>query len=263
MPNIHVITHDRTIRVYDFSKAKKKISIGRGKDNDIVLRDHTVSRNHAEILKTREGYLITDLGSFNGTLVNEESIPSALLKHDDQIRIGLNKLTFLTKKEGALTSAAPFLLTSEGDNQDDIQQIIKSSPQDGLGVSAELLISGKAQEGPRESAFSIPSEGIAEQAPLRSDFSSVGRSNKVLFVLYEISRQLNSIPDFNELLKKIMDLIFMVIDADYGFLVLSGQGENDLMSVVVKYKDNQIADNRQLKASRTIIGKVINDKVPF
>ena len=39
-------------------------------------------------------------------------------------------------------------------------------------------------------------------------------------MLYEISKQLNVVQDFNELLKKIMDLLFMVIDADSGFLVL-------------------------------------------
>jgi len=57
--------------------------------------------------------------------------------------------------------------------------------------------------------------------------SSLERNNKVLYVLYEISRQLNSIHDFNELLNRIMDLIFVVIDADYGFLVLTGEEGTD------------------------------------
>jgi len=46
---------------------KNEITIGRGTENDIVLLDQTISRNHARIAKTREGYLLTDLGSFNGT----------------------------------------------------------------------------------------------------------------------------------------------------------------------------------------------------
>jgi adenylate cyclase len=86
--------------------------------------------------------------------------------------------------------------------------------------------------------------------------------NKVLFVLYEISKQLNSILDLHELLNKIMDLIFMVIDADYGFLILTGEEENgELIPVVVKYRDDKERDRRELKASQTIINKVINDKV--
>ena len=54
----------------------------------------------------------------------------------------------------------------------------------------------------------------------------------------------------------------MVIDADYGYLILTG-GEEDkeLIPVVVKCKDDQIGDKKELKASRTIINQVIRDKV--
>jgi len=84
----------------------------------------------------------------------------------------------------------------------------------------------------------------------------------VLFVLYEISRHLHQIHDFNELLRKIMDLIFIVIDADYGFLVLAGGPNGDnLIPVVVKHKTEHGKSKREVKASRTLIDKVINDKV--
>jgi len=106
---------------------------------------------------------------------------------------------------------------------------------------------------PKEAAISaLPEETQAE----------LERRNKVLFVLYEISRQLNTIHDFRELLKIIMDLIFMVISADYGFLVLIGDGtEDQLIPVVVKYRGNQEKNKGELKASQTLIHKVIHGKV--
>jgi adenylate cyclase len=112
-------------------------------------------------------------------------------------------------------------------------------------------------------------ENLAENADKKNgrpkisfDVPSLERTNKVLFVLYEISRQLSSIQDFNGLLKKIMDLIFLVIDADYGFLFLKREESNDsLIPVVVKYRDDHIAKGGRAKASRTIIQKVIRDKV--
>jgi adenylate cyclase len=59
-----------------------------------------------------------------------------------------------------------------------------------------------------------------------------------------------------------MDLIFMVIDADYGFLILRGdKGKDDLTPVVVKVKDEHVKEKGELKASRTIVNKVIQDKV--
>jgi len=259
MPNIHVASNDG--RAYNFPIIKDEISIGRGKDSDIVLKDDTVSRNHARITKSEEGYLLTDLGSFNGTKVNEKSIQSTLLKHDDQIEIGLTKLTFLTKEETKPSPADSVSLTPETGYEED-QQIVGSSPQTGLRGSKELLISAEPPISYKESSVSEPSAEAIQQSRSGADLSSLERSNKVLFVLYEISRQLNSIQDFNELLKKIMDLIFKVIDADSGFLILTGEeGEDDLTPVVVKYKDDQGKGKGQLRASRTIINKVINDKV--
>jgi len=54
----------------------------------------------------------------------------------------------------------------------------------------------------------------------------------------------------------------MVISADYGFLVLTGdETEDQLIPMVVKYRDNREKDSGKLKASQTLIHKVIHDKV--
>jgi len=261
MPNLHIISSDG--RIYDLPILKNEITIGRSKDNDIVLADHAVSRNHARIIKTKEGFLLSDLGSFNGTEVNEKPIQSALLKHDDQIKIGHAKLTFLTKKKLDPSLSQSLILTPETDDEKEAQKIVKSSPEDdGQKDSHDLLISVEPRKTPQDSDLSAPAEKEKRPSEIKEDLSSLERSNKVLFVLYEISRHLNAIQDFKELLKKIMDLIFMVIDADYGYLILTGDEEdNELIPVVIKCKDDQIEDKRELKASRTIINKVIHDKV--
>jgi adenylate cyclase len=59
-----------------------------------------------------------------------------------------------------------------------------------------------------------------------------------------------------------MDLIFMVIDADFGFVILTGDTEKDeLTPVVVKAKDGTPGAEGKIKASRTMINKVIHDKI--
>ncbi|MEJ2024363.1 MAG: adenylate/guanylate cyclase domain-containing protein, partial [Deltaproteobacteria bacterium] len=135
------------------------------------------------------------------------------------------------------------------------QRIVESSPREPSGKSPDLLTSlaiGNNRKGPDRT----PS--ITRQATL----TDLSRMNKVLFVLYEISRQLNQIADFDQLLRKIMDLIFMVIDADYGFLVLlGGRNEEELVPVVVKKLENLDQETGELKASKTLIRKVIQDKV--
>ena len=66
-----------------------KISIGRSKDNDLVIEEETVSRKHAELSRYNEGWLLNDLGSTNGTFYNGQRITSPILIHPgDKIRFG-------------------------------------------------------------------------------------------------------------------------------------------------------------------------------
>ncbi len=260
MPNLNIVKSDG--RIQNFSISKDVITLGRGQDNDVVLPDHSVSRNHARLTKTKKGYLIADLGSFNGTKVNGKSVQSILLKGDDEIKIGVIKLTFLAKEKPGLSPTETVVLGRESELEKGTT-IVKASTEAGHQLdSQELLMSMGIQRTLVGKDFPKPLKEEAKTTEAETDILSIERMNKVLFVLYEISRQLHLIHDFNELLKKIMDLIFMVIDADYGFVVLTGdKGKEDLAPVVVKYKGDKIKGKKQIKASRTIINRVVNDKV--
>lgn len=65
-------------------------TIGRGRDNDIVLASDCVSRRHARIERRDEGMYIVDLASTNGTFINDERKPvrERRLARGDQLRIG-------------------------------------------------------------------------------------------------------------------------------------------------------------------------------
>jgi pSer/pThr/pTyr-binding forkhead associated (FHA) protein len=63
--------------------------IGRGEENGIVLNIAEVSRTHAVLIKTEEGFMIKDLGSTNGTYVDKKKIGGKyLLKPGDTIMLG-------------------------------------------------------------------------------------------------------------------------------------------------------------------------------
>ncbi len=257
MPNLYVVTNDG--QIFNFSISKDKVRIGRSNDNDLILADNTVSRYHTEIQKRKNDYILADLGSYNGTKLNGKSIQKVFLKHGDKIQIGSSKLTFLINGNSLDQAEDSVVLTVERDSAVD-RQIVRSSPLERHGQSQELLVSSedKNEEKRGKSDFALKKERFNSQEYL----AELARNNKVLFVLYEISRHLNQIHDFNELLRKIMDLIFMVIDADYGFLVLaSGPNGDNLIPVVVKHKTEHGKSKREIKASRTLIDKVINGKV--
>jgi hypothetical protein len=71
------------------------LRIGRMPDNDLVVSDPKVSRHHAVIVPTPDGFVMRDLGSANGTCVADVRIvDSHLLQHGDLVRIGDRSWTF-------------------------------------------------------------------------------------------------------------------------------------------------------------------------
>jgi pSer/pThr/pTyr-binding forkhead associated (FHA) protein len=68
------------------------LRLGRAADNDVVVRDPTVSRHHAELLgDPAHGYQIVDRGSRNGTFVNGRRVERARLGPSDRIGIGYHE----------------------------------------------------------------------------------------------------------------------------------------------------------------------------
>jgi len=70
-------------------------SIGRSGDNEVVLDDVTVSRKHANIRRAGERFELIDLGSLNGTYVNNNSIARATLTSGDEIQFGKFHMLFV------------------------------------------------------------------------------------------------------------------------------------------------------------------------
>jgi len=71
--------------------------IGRSPECDVFLDDVTVSRRHAELVRSGNTFSIRDLGSLNGTFVNKRRIEDTRLEDDDEVQIGKYRMTFLLR----------------------------------------------------------------------------------------------------------------------------------------------------------------------
>jgi hypothetical protein len=71
-----------------------KVVIGRSRDCDLRIADLNASRRHAELQKDGDGYWIVDLGSMNGTLVNERRVDRERLDDGDRITLGSTEIVF-------------------------------------------------------------------------------------------------------------------------------------------------------------------------
>ena len=78
-------------------------TLGRHRNNDIVITDPKVSSFHARIDRTGEGFTITDLKSRNGIFINGRRVETARLKGGEEIRVGTARLVYKID----YTSSAP------------------------------------------------------------------------------------------------------------------------------------------------------------
>ncbi|MEQ8819518.1 MAG: FHA domain-containing protein [Sumerlaeia bacterium] len=105
MPEIIVKLGDQVVQRYKMDK--DVLSIGRARDNDIVVENLSVSRNHARIRHEGGRFVLTDLNSANGSFVNGVKISKAELKDDDIISIGKHKLHFISPEMMSEKASAP------------------------------------------------------------------------------------------------------------------------------------------------------------
>lgn len=96
-----LIHSDRAGRqqVIDLDPQRPQVVIGRQAECDIVVHDTSVSRRHCVIVPEDGGFAVVDLGSANGTLVNDVRVTRRRLSHDDVIRCGIYAVRFIEPVE--------------------------------------------------------------------------------------------------------------------------------------------------------------------
>jgi predicted component of type VI protein secretion system len=92
MPTFTISVNNKVLGTYVVKK--NVISIGRSRTNTISIASKAVSRNHVRIETTADGWTIADLGSLNGTYVNDIRINSAFLSDGDRITVGAYAIGF-------------------------------------------------------------------------------------------------------------------------------------------------------------------------
>lgn len=95
-------------------------TVGRGEENDIVIKDRCLSRNHAMLQCTEGGYYLIDMGSSNGTFVNGRRVNIPVIVHNgDVVIFGQTELKFflprlseviISEEEGTLDGTATSIL---------------------------------------------------------------------------------------------------------------------------------------------------------
>lgn len=91
----YIIEDSKTKKIYNL--IKPVTIVGRSKLSDICLDDPSVSRKHFELLNDGKQVQLADLGSTNGTLINNANVKMKTLRNGDKIEAGKSTLIFRRK----------------------------------------------------------------------------------------------------------------------------------------------------------------------
>lgn len=210
-----------------------RVVIGRGADSDLQLADEGLSRAHCAIESKEDHFLLTDLESRNGTFVNGKPAGETFLSSGDLIEVGAATIefTFETVQMGPQDARALVTLTPEREGSLKLQ-MKKSREMD------DTLIF--APSGARETV---------------EDYRTVHRE---LATIYKVSNAINAEENIDRLLPLVMDLIFEVVEADRGFLLLVDEEEGGIEPVVVRDRSGNAAKG-ELTLSQTIVNQCIEN----
>ncbi|MFP6738453.1 MAG: FHA domain-containing protein, partial [Planctomycetota bacterium] len=94
MPVLRVRKGKNEGEAYAVFSRKLPTVIGRGEDNEVCLDDNRSSRKHAQVVLAWGNWLLQDLGSSNGTLLNGEKVDKARLTDQATVQVGNTLLVF-------------------------------------------------------------------------------------------------------------------------------------------------------------------------
>ena len=211
-----------------FELADKVAGIGRERTNEICLHDtegfptprgdHTPSANGA--------YLLRDIGSVNGTLVNTRPVQEAVLNSGDHLQIGQTILVFTAGR-------------TDGQPASDLADRIRLVAKQDLELTSAIVKTIGENEG---------SHFLARPQQAQTQWLKDRLAN--LSIMYETIQAVSHILDLDELLEKIMELIFASIEADHGCIMVRNMDSNAFEPKAIRFRDEEKAGEKMV-LSRT------------
>lgn len=205
------------------------VRIGRSADNDLVIHHGSISRHHAELRKEHGVWKIFDLGSKNGTHVNQVGDSTSALKDGDEILLGNFPISYVTGSSSSVELTTP---ASQFDEESGT--IFRSA------VDFSALAAGKQRR--------------TTAAPALDE----DRLRKLLAIVTQASEVLLRSADLEETLSQVLDLVFEHLPVERGFIMLWDEEQERLVERCVK---NRKPTDEKIRCSHTIATKVLREKV--
>jgi serine phosphatase RsbU (regulator of sigma subunit)/pSer/pThr/pTyr-binding forkhead associated (FHA) protein len=209
--------------------------MGRSPECDLVLDVAAVSRRHVILTKEDGHYFVQDLGSRNGTYINNHRVEDrGPLRNGDQMLICDILFEFYDE------AGPPKLSGSEPDKASLLQPLLTDA-EDDMDATSQIMATFDVSRG----------TGSIWQMSAKPEVQ--------LQAWVEISNNLSNTLSVKEILPKILDSLFKIfVQADRGFVVMRPRPDAPLVPVATKAR--KASDEEKMRVSRTIVNKAMQDK---
>ncbi len=208
------------------------VTIGRGPSNSICIADPLLSRQHCRITREGDVFNLHDLGSFNGTFVNDLPIKKQAIAHRDLIKTGDSILLFICHEESDSDPGADSGHVRFAEDDPAMQSTIFLRREDSLYFN-----SLKGQ----------------------TDLPPTARTARNFRALLQIGLEINAIRDLETLQRRLLELIFTVTPAERGAILLADPGAEDFASVFGLHRSG--LREKSVSVSRSIAQSVMREGV--
>jgi transcriptional regulator with GAF, ATPase, and Fis domain len=213
-----------------FTLSEGELSVGRLSSNHVHVTDIAVSRRHCVIRGEDGHFKVHDLESRNGSFVNAVPVKERLLEHGDRIEVGSSLFVFLVGEGEVPVPSNPVFFEES--------QVLRTPV-------VQLR---------REDAL----YWLADQAETHSPLQSA-RKARDLDLLLRISTTVNSIRKLEDLQRRLLELVFEVIPAERGAILLVTEEDPNTFSSVFGL-DKAPGSERPVQVSRTVIRQVLQER---
>lgn len=216
---------------------KNPFVIGRDPKADLSVPNTLLSRQHCSISKENNRFVLTDLGSTNGTTVNGVYIRKKTLEPGDVIQIGEIEMVFVdeppvTKRLGETDMYVPQPNANPVDRVMEAYSLRPTKRSDMLAVDI-----GKD-----------------------SAFQGVEKASRMFYILYQISRELSTVTNLDDIMRESMKFIFEVIQAERGIMFTNDRDLGVPVPKVAYTKTLGFINPKDFQVSSTVVKNAMQQK---
>ncbi len=252
-------------------------SLGRHPNNSIQLLDRIVSKEHCIVELRGSRWVLRDLGSLNGTYVNEQRVAGeSFLSNGDQIALGNTRAVFQdvgvvqATPPAMVASQAPPMFPSPLQRSNSSGSIpIGAPPRSGpppmmptapvaappLQAVRNVTIGGAMMESHVRTKIAAEMQQFLPERSLQ-DVEVLRRDYEKLRISYELQRAIGAELDLDRLLEKILERSFDLLSADRGVILLFEDEE-----LKPRCSRAKRAGPEEFVASRAVVGQVVKERV--